>query len=67
VLTRLVACAPTWLRAGGWLVTELGGDQAIAIVDALAHEGFGQIAQLRDGDEDLCGVAAQLEASVMKP
>jgi release factor glutamine methyltransferase len=37
---RVIACAPRWLRAGGSLLTEIGGDQADAAVALLAGAGF---------------------------
>ena len=33
---RLVDCAPRWLRSGGVLLTEIGGDQEAAVRELLA-------------------------------
>lgn len=55
VLRRAVAGAARVLRPGGWLVLELGGDEA----DALEFAGFGAVEVLRDEDGDVRGVEAQ--------
>ncbi len=47
-LQKIIAGAPTHLRAGGWLLLEHGHDQAGAVHALLTHRGFGQIESRRD-------------------
>lgn len=58
LLRRLVADAPRWLRPGGALLLELGGEQADALHGPLGASGFGDVAVLRDEDGDVRGVEA---------
>jgi release factor glutamine methyltransferase len=60
VLRRVVAQAPAWLRRGGALVLELGGDEAGLLAGDLAATGFGDVRVLRDEDGDVRGVEATL-------
>jgi release factor glutamine methyltransferase len=48
VLRRLVTAAPRALRPGGWLVLEIGEDQAGALASLMAAEGLTDIAARRD-------------------
>ena len=48
VLRRLVTAAPAVLRSGGWLVLEIGEDQAGALASLMAAEGLVDIAARRD-------------------
>ena len=60
VLLRAVALgSPTWLRPGGLLLLELGGDQADVIGDLLEGVGFGDVLVLSDGDGDPRGICAR--------
>ena len=52
LLSAVVARSRRWLRPGGWLLLELGGDQASAVTTQMAAAGFGEIAVLRDDDGD---------------
>lgn len=52
VLTDVVALSPRWLCPGGWLLLELGGDQAGAVTAAMSASGFADVAVLQDGDGD---------------
>lgn len=52
VLARVVERSTRWLRPGGWLLLELGGDQALAIAERMAGAGFADIAVHRDDDGD---------------
>ena len=61
VVRRVVAGAARLLRPGGWLVTEIGGDQDAVAAAVLAAAGFGEPTFWWDGDGDLRGVAARLE------
>ncbi|MCW5649728.1 MAG: peptide chain release factor N(5)-glutamine methyltransferase [Ramlibacter sp.] len=47
-LRAIVAQAPACLRPGGWLLLEHGHDQAAAVRDLLARQGFGAVASRRD-------------------
>jgi release factor glutamine methyltransferase len=48
VLRRIITGAPTVLRAGGWLLLEIGEDQAGSLASLMAAEGFSAIAARRD-------------------
>ena len=52
VLSALVARSTQWLRPGGWLLLEIGGQQAVAVAAAMEGAGFGEITVLRDEDGD---------------
>ena len=52
LLSCVVARSTRWLRPGGWLLLELGGDQAAAVATEMAPAGFDQIAVLQDEDGD---------------
>ena len=53
VLAAVVDRSSRWLRPGGWLLLELGGDQAPAMTERMADAGFVDIAVHRDdyGDD----------------
>ncbi len=59
LLIEIVRRSPRWLRPGGWLLLELGGDQAIALRDPLLASGFDEPTVLRDAEGDLRGVVAR--------
>jgi release factor glutamine methyltransferase len=50
MLLRVAEAAPRWLRPGGSVLLELGGDQFDEGATALAEIGFGEIRAHRDGD-----------------
>lgn len=58
LLRRAVAGAAGWLRPGGALLLELGGDQATALSGDLATHGFGDVHVLHDEDGDPRAVEA---------
>lgn len=60
LVRRLVAGAVRILRPGGWLVTEIGGDQDEPTEVLLDAAGFDRPTFWRDADGDLRGVAARL-------
>jgi release factor glutamine methyltransferase len=60
ILRRAVREAPRWLRGGGSLLLELGGDEASVLAPDLEAAGFGAVAVLRDEDGDVRGVEAIL-------
>ncbi len=57
---RVVAEAGRLLRAGGWLLIELGADQDELLRPALLDAGFGAVECWFDDDGDLRGLAAPL-------
>lgn len=59
VVRRVVAAAGSLLRPGGWLLTEVGGDQDIALAPALEDAGFDPAHPWWDDDGDLRGIAVQ--------
>ncbi len=61
LVRRVVAGAARLLVPGGWLVTEIGGDQGVPVGEALAAAGFGRHDFWSDDDGDLRGVAARLD------
>lgn len=65
VVRRVVADAARLLRPGGWLLTEVGGDQDRSLAVALRGQGFDadDVVTWRDQDGDLRGVAARMPPS----
>jgi len=51
-IRQIVAQAPTWLRAGGWLLLEHGWDQAADVRALLTQAGFGDV----QSRQDLAGI-----------
>jgi release factor glutamine methyltransferase len=49
-LQTVVARSARWLRPGGWLLLEVGGDQAPAVAERMVATGFVDIAVHRDDD-----------------
>jgi release factor glutamine methyltransferase len=60
VLRRVLRDAPRFLRLGGALLLELGGEQAGALGDALARLGYVDVSVLVDQDGDVRGIEATL-------
>jgi release factor glutamine methyltransferase len=58
-LLRVVNESPSWLRAGGWLLLELGGDQADAVEPALLSHGYQRVQAWADDEGDPRGIEAQ--------
>jgi len=58
LLRRVVIESPEFLRQGGALLLELGGDQAELLRPALGHAGFASVETWCDQDGDLRGVEA---------
>jgi release factor glutamine methyltransferase len=52
LLERVVSSAPRWLRPGGHLLLELGGDQADPVSAWMEREGFVDVLVHRDEDGD---------------
>jgi release factor glutamine methyltransferase len=59
VVRWVIAAAARRLRAGGWLLAEVGGDQDGAVTRALADAGFDETETWHDEDGDLRGVASR--------
>jgi release factor glutamine methyltransferase len=59
LLHEVVRRAPRWLRRGGWLLVEVGGDQADAVERRLVERGYGDVEVMVDEDGDTRGVAAR--------
>ena len=63
VLRRVVAESAAWLRRGGALVLELGGDQADLLAEESTRCGFGAVERIVDEDGDVRGIEATLSGS----
>jgi release factor glutamine methyltransferase len=59
LVREIVAAAGRLLRAGGWLLTEVGGEQDEMLAPALADAGFDAAVPWHDDEGDLRGIAAQ--------
>jgi release factor glutamine methyltransferase len=62
LLRKVVRRSPRWLRPGGWLVLELGGDQAGPIGRLLREVGFEEVDVMVDDDGDPRAIGARLAA-----
>jgi len=62
ILRRAAAGSPRFLKPGGTLLLELGGDELAALGDELTRLGFMDVTVLIDGDGDVRGVEATLGA-----
>jgi release factor glutamine methyltransferase len=60
ILRRVLTESPPFLRRGGALLLELGGEQAHALRDDLARLGYVDVAVLVDEDGDVRGMEATL-------
>jgi release factor glutamine methyltransferase len=60
ILRRVLAAGARFLRRGGALLLELGGDQAELLGDDLARLGYVDLDVLRDDDGDVRGIEATL-------
>jgi len=60
VLRRIVSECPQYLRRGGTLLLELGGEEADILDGVLAEYGFDDVTTLVDEDGDVRGVEATL-------
>jgi release factor glutamine methyltransferase len=59
-LVQVVERSPAWLVPGGWLLLELGGDQAEAIGNLMTAHGFRQLDVMTDDDGDVRAICGQL-------
>jgi release factor glutamine methyltransferase len=62
ILRRVLTDSPRFLRPGGALLLELGGEQAGALRDDLARLGYDDVGVLLDEDGDPRGIEATLGA-----
>jgi release factor glutamine methyltransferase len=62
LLRRVTSDAPRFLRRGGALLLEVGGEQAELLSGDLTRHGFVDVTVLRDDDEDVRGIEATLGA-----
>ena len=60
ILRRVLTDSPRFLRGGGALLLELGGEQADALSDDLARLGYIDVSVLVDEDRDVRGIEATL-------
>lgn len=60
VLRRVIEAAPKFLRSGGALLLELGGEQAALVESQLDSTGFTSIEVWSDEDGDVRGIEATL-------
>jgi release factor glutamine methyltransferase len=67
MLRRVVAGAPRFLRPGGTLLLELGGEQADAVGSQMDKHGYGEIEVWADEDGDVRGIEAMLLAGRLGP
>jgi release factor glutamine methyltransferase len=58
ILRRVLRDSPRFLRRGGALLLELGGEQAGLLGDDLAHLGYVDVGVLRDAETDVRGIEA---------
>jgi release factor glutamine methyltransferase len=59
VLREVARRSVAWLRPGGWVVLELGGDQAAALEPLLSDLGFDAIEVLADDEGDPRAILAR--------
>jgi release factor glutamine methyltransferase len=60
ILRRVLSDAPRFLRRGGALLLELGGQQAAILSDDLARLGYVDVSEIADEDGDVRGIEATL-------
>jgi release factor glutamine methyltransferase len=59
ILRRVLRESPRFLRRGGALLLELGGEQADALRGDLARLGYVDVSVLVDDDEDVRGIESR--------
>ncbi len=60
LVSALVERSPRWIKVGGWLLLEIGGEQLDDVSRMLRGSGFDDIEALEDDDGDLRGIAGRL-------
>ena len=66
ILRRVLRESPRFLRAGGALLLELGGEQADALRDDLARLGYVDVSVLVDDEGDVRGIEATQSSAMAK-
>jgi release factor glutamine methyltransferase len=61
LLRRIVSESPRFLRPGGALLLELGGDEVNVLEGEMAHNGFTVVTTLLDEDGDVRGIEATFD------
>ena len=59
ILRRVLRQSPRFLRHGGVVLLELGGEQAELLEDDLARLGYGDVITLIDDEGDVRGIEAR--------
>jgi len=62
LISAVVRTSPRWIKSGGWLLLEVGGDQVAEVTAMLVASGYSNIAVLEDDDGDPRGIYARLDA-----
>lgn len=62
LVRTLVPRSPRWVRPGGWLGLEVGGDQVDEVVALFESEGYRAVEVLEDADGDPRAVCGRLAA-----
>jgi release factor glutamine methyltransferase len=60
LIATVVRHSPRWLTPGGWLLLELGGDQAAEVTAMLAASGFAGVSTMEDAEGDPRGIYGRL-------
>ena len=63
VLTTMVGRSPRWVRPGGWLLLELGGDQVGAMTALMTTAGYRAVDVLVDDEGDPRGICGQFQGA----
>ncbi|MGH9301900.1 MAG: N5-glutamine methyltransferase family protein [Acidimicrobiales bacterium] len=61
LMAKVIGRSPRWIKPGGWLLLEVGGNQLPEVGTLLDKAGFGELAELRDQDGDPRGICARLD------
>ena len=67
VLRRVLRDSPRFLKPGGALLLELGGDQAVLLADDLTHLGYVDVTVLADEDGDVRGIETTFRGDGVQP
>jgi release factor glutamine methyltransferase len=59
VVSRAIGRSPRWVRLGGWLLLEIGGDQVAGAREIFTASGYRDVDVLEDGDGDVRGIYGQ--------
>ncbi len=59
LVARAVRGSGRWVRSGGWLLLEIGGDQVAGVEHVFAESGYGHIHVLEDEDGDPRGIVGR--------